>query len=126
MRLLINEKLDGYMLKTTTATGQYYLIKSATSNKSFWNGSISYVNVFQTRQAALNKLYRVIQKLPEYAFYDEESLYDIEDESDIGKSKFAGFYITDSSGNVIENISEEVKQHLLSDETFISNVLEEF
>ena len=120
---LIKESNNGVMIKTETSGGTFYLIKSATRNKKFWNTAKSYVNEFAKKETALNKLYTVILKLPEYAFYDEDDMFDFEDEKDLKKAKFAKFYVTDMNGNVIEDISAEVKNHLLADNKFIDAVL---
>ena len=119
MITLISESSEGFMIKTTTSNGSYYLIKSATRNKSFWNKSISYVNEFKSKDAAIRKLYTVLERLPENAFYDDEDMYDIEDESDIQNARFAEFYITDTHGNVLEDISDKVKEYLLSSDAFM-------
>lgn len=113
------------MLKITTADGSYYLNKSATTQKSFWNKQISAVCQFAKKDSAIKKLYTVIQKLPEYAFYNEDDVVDFEDESDVKEAKFAKFFITDEHGKVIEDISEEVKKYLLSDNKFISGVMDD-
>ena len=115
----LSESSEGFMIKTTTSNGSYYLIKSATRNKSFWNKSISYVNEFKSKNAAIRKLYTVLERLPENAFYDDEDMYDIEDKSDIQNARFAEFYITDTHGNVLEDISDKVKEYLLSSDAFM-------
>jgi hypothetical protein len=125
MLKLVYESYGYIMLKTTTSTGSYYLIKSATKNKSFWNKEISYVNLFASSESALNKLYKVLQKFPENAFYDEDDMYDIEGEDDLRNAKFAKFYITDEHGEELKEITEEVKIHLLSNRKFVMGVLEE-
>ena len=117
---LVVESTDGFMIKTVTSAGSYYLIKSATRNKSFWNKSISDVNEFKSKDAALRKLYTVLERLPENAFYDDEDMYDIEDESDIRNARFAKFYITDTHGNTLEDISDKVKDYLLSSHAFMA------
>lgn len=122
---LIFESENEVMLKTIISDGEYYLIKSATRNKSFWNKSISYVNEFAKEESAIKKLYTVLNKLPDNAFYDSDDMFDIEDEDDLKNAKFAQFFITDTHGKVIKNISGEVKKHLLSDDKFISAVLDD-
>ena len=122
---LIYESDKGVMLKTISSSGTYYLIKSATRNKSFWNKELSYVNEFSKKESALKKLYTMLQRLPETAFYDEEDMYDIEDPDELKDVKFAEFYITDIHGKVIEDVSDEVKQHLLSDEKFVSGLFDD-
>jgi hypothetical protein len=122
---LIYESDNGVMLKTISSSGTYYLIKSATINKSFWNTGLSYANVFAKKESALKKLYTMLQRLPETAFYDEEDMYNIEDPDELKDVKFAEFYITDTHGKVIEDVSEEVKQHLLSDEKFVSGLFDD-
>lgn len=122
---LIFESENGVMLKTIISDGEYYLIKSATRNKSFWNKSISYVNEFAKEESAIKKLYTILNKLPDNAFYDSDDIFDIEDESDLKKAKFAQFFITDTNGKVIRDISNEVKKYLLSDDKFISAVLDD-
>ena len=126
MKLIIEESNSGVMLKSVNSEGAYYLIKSATRNKSFWNKSISYVNEFAKKESALNKLYKVLQKLPDNAFYDSDDISDFESFDDIENAKFAKFYITDTNGNTIEDISDEVKDHLLNDDKFIDSVLDDF
>lgn len=123
--ILIYESDNGVMLKTVSSSGTWYLIKSATRNKSFWNKELSYVNEFAKKESALKKLYTMLQRLPETAFYDEEDMYDIEDPDELKDAKFAEFYITDIHGKVIEDISKEVKQHLLSDEKFVSSLFDD-
>ena len=71
----------------------------------------------------MNKLYSVLGRLEDNAFYDADDMYDIEDEADLKKAKFAKFYITDLSGKTIEDISTEVKNHMLADDEFVSAVL---
>ena len=112
-------------LKTVNKNFTGYLVKSATGQKKFWNQSSSYVNYFAKKESAIKKLYQVISKLPEYAFYDDDEAYDFEDIDELENARFAEFYITDSSENIIEDISEEVKEHLLADEKFVSEVLED-
>jgi hypothetical protein len=126
MVIKLNEQYSSIMLKTVNSDGTYYLIKSANRNKSFWNKSISYVNEFAKKESALNKLYKVLQKLPDNAFYDSDDISDFESFDDIENAKFAKFYITDTSGNTIEDISDEVKDHLLQDDKFIDSVLDDF
>lgn len=126
MKLLIREKEDsGVMLKTVSSGGEFYLIKSATRNKSFWNKELSYVNEFAKKESALKKLYTVLHKLPEYAFYDEDDIYDIDDLDELEDVKFAKFYITDSHGTTIEDVSDEVKEYLLSDDEFTSGLFDD-
>ena len=115
----------GVLIKTDSKEGTYYLTKSSTKQKTFWSASIGNANRFAKKDSALNKLYAVLRKLPENAFYDEDSIFDIEDESDLNNSEFAKFYLTDMSGNVVEDISTEVKRHLLSDEDFVDAALED-
>ena len=122
---LIKETTNGFMIKTISSEGTYYLIKSTTRNKSFWNKQVSYVNEFASKESAMNKLYKVLEKLPENAFYDEDTIFDIEDEEDLKLAKFSEFYITDSHGTVLEDISKEVKDYLLQDEKFLSGIFEE-
>lgn len=122
---LIYESDKGVMLKTVSSSGTWYLIKSATRNKSFWDKELSYVNEFAKKESALKKLYTMLQRLPETAFYDEEDMYDIEDPDELKDVKFAEFYITDTHGNVIDDVSDEVKQHLLSDEKFVSGLFDD-
>lgn len=74
---LIYESDNGVMLKTISSSGTYYLIKSATINKSFWNTGLSYANVFAKKESALKKLYTMLQRLPKTAFYDEEDMYNM-------------------------------------------------
>lgn len=117
---------NAVQLKTESKNFTGYLVKSATGQKKFWNPSSSYVNYFAKKESAIKKLYQVIAKLPEYAFYDEDEAYDFEDADELADAEFAKFYITDSSGKkVIEDITEEVKEHLLADEKFVSEVLED-
>lgn len=125
MLKLVYESYGYIMLKTTTSEGSYYLIKSSTKNKSFWNKEISYVNKFASSESALNKLYRVLEKFPENAFYSEDDMYDIEDENGLKNANFAKFYITDEHGEELKEITEEVKKHLLSNKKFVMGVLEE-
>lgn len=125
MKLVIKEVKESVMLKTTAADGSYYLNKSATTQKSFWNKQISAVCQFSKKDSAIKKLYTVIQKSPEYAFYNEDDVVDFEDESDVKEAKFAKFFITDEHGKVIEDISDEVKKYLLSDGKFISGVMDD-
>ena len=113
----------GVMLKTETAEGTYYLAKSATKKKTFWTESYDSANKFAKKDSALNKLYSVLGRLEDNAFYDADDMYDIEDEADLKKAKFAKFYITDLSGKTIEDISTEVKNHMLADDEFVSAVL---
>lgn len=126
MVIKLNEQYSSIMLKTVNSDGTYYLIKSATRNKSFWNKSISYVNEFAKKESALNKLYAVLKKLQDNAFYDSDDISDFESFDDIENAKFAKFYITDTSGNTIEDISDEVKDYLLQDDKFIDSVLDDF
>ena len=126
MKLIIEESNSGIMLKSVNSDGTWYLIKSANRNKSFWNRSISYVNEFAKKESALNKLYKVLQNLPDNAFYDADDMDDFESIDDIENAKFAKFYITDTSGNTIEDISDEVKDYLLQDDKFIDSVLDDF
>jgi hypothetical protein len=121
----LRESDSSVMIKTTTAEGDYYLIKSATKQKSFWNQSISNVNSFAKKDSAMKKLYQVLEKLPENAFHDPDDIIDVEDEADLKKAKFAKFYLTDMRGKTIEDISDEVKKHLLADEKFIDGVFDD-
>ena len=114
---------SGVMIKTETAEGTYYLAKSATKKKTFWTESYDSANKFAKKDSALNKLYSVLGRLEDNAFYDADDMYDIEDEADLKKAKFAKFYITDLSGKTIEDISTEVKNHMLADDEFVSAVL---
>ena len=114
---------SGVMLKTETAEGTYYLAKSATKKKTFWTESYDSANKFAKKDSALNKLYSVLGRLEDNAFYDADDMYDIESEADLKKAKFAKFYITDLSGKTIEDISTEVKNRLLADDEFVSAVL---
>ena len=117
---------NAVQLKTESKNFTGYLVKSATGQKKFWNPSSSYVNYFAKKESAIKKLYQVIAKLPEYAFYDEDEMYDFEDADELADAEFAKFYITDASGKkIIEDITEEVKEHLLSDEEFVSKVIED-
>ena len=122
VRLLI-ESENEVMLKTVSSEGIYYLIKSATRNKSYWNKQLSYVNFFAKKETAIKKLYSVLEKFPENAFYDEDDMYDIEDVDDLKTVRFAKFYITDSHGEELEDISKAVKDYLLKQESFISRVI---
>ncbi len=124
-RATLRESDSAVMIKTTTSDGDYYLIKSATKQKSFWNPSISKVNSFAKKDSAMKKLYQVLEKLPENAFHDPDNIIDVEDESDLKKAKFAKFYITDMSGKTIEDISDEVKKYLLADEKFLDGVFDD-
>ena len=117
---------SGVMIKTETAEGTYYLAKSATKKKTFWTESYDSANKFAKKDSALNKLYSVLGRLEDNAFYDADDMYDIEDEADLKKAKFAKFYITDLSGKTIEDISTEVKNHMLADDAFVSAVLDDF
>lgn len=117
---------SGVMIKTETAEGTYYLAKSATKKKTFWTESYDSANKFAKKDSALNKLYSVLSRLEDNAFYDPDDMYDIESEADLKKAKFAKFYITDLSGKTIEDISTEVKNHLLADDAFVSAVLDDF
>lgn len=121
---LLTESENEVMLKTVSSSGSYYLIKSATRNKSFWNNQLSYVNCFAKKETALKKLYSVLEKFPENAFYDEDDMYDIEDVDDLKAVRFAKFYITDSHGEELEDISKDVKNYLLKQESFISQVID--
>lgn len=122
----LNESSDGgVVIKTDSKEGKYYLTKSSTKQKTFWSTDIKKANVFAKKDSAMNKLYTVLQKLPENAFYDEDTAFDLEDESELKGAKFAKFYITDTSGKEIEDISKEVKDHLLSDDKFISSIFDE-
>lgn len=127
MKLTIKESNNNIMLKSINSDGEWYLIKSATRNKSFWNKSVSYVNEFAKKESAIKKLYTVLHKLPDNAFFDtdDDLIYDIEDAAELKKAKFAKFYITDENGKVIEDISNEVKDHLLSDKEFLSSLMED-
>lgn len=119
-----NSKAVQLKIESKNFTG--YLVKSATGQKKFWNPSSSYVNYFAKKESAIKKLYQVIAKLPEYAFYDEDEMYDYEDADELANAEFAKFYITDAGGKkIIEDITEEVKEHLLADEEFVSEVLED-
>lgn len=124
-RATLRESDSAVMIKTTTSDGDYYLIKSATKQKSFWNPSISKVNSFAKKDSAMKKLYQVLEKLPENAFHDPDDIIDVEDESDLKKAKFAKFYLTDMSGKTIEDISDEVKKYLLADEKFLDGVFDD-
>jgi CRISPR/Cas system-associated protein Cas7 (RAMP superfamily) len=125
MKLIIKESDSNIMLKMVNSDGAWYLIKSATRNKSFWNKSISYVNEFAKKETAIKKMYGVFKRLADNAFYDADSVMGyIDDEEDLKSAKFAEFYITDSHGNVIEDISDEVKEHLLNDRDFVVDALE--
>lgn len=117
---------SGVMIKTETAEGTYYLAKSATKKKTFWTEKFDSANKFAKKDSALNKLYTVLTRLEENAFYDADDMYDIETEADLKKAKFAKFYITDLSGKTIEDISTEVKNHMLSVDAFVSAVLDDF
>ena len=117
---------SGVMIKTETAEGTYYLAKSATKKKTFWTEKFDSANKFAKKDSALNKLYTVLTRLEENAFYDPDDMYDIETEADLKKAKFAKFYITDLSGKTIEDISSEVKNHMLSVDSFVSVVLDDF
>ena len=117
---------SGVMLKTETAEGTYYLAKSATKKKTFWTESYDSANKFAKKDSAVSKLYSVLGRLEDNAFYDPDDMYDIESEADLKKAKFAKFYITDLSGKTIEDISTEVKNHLLADDAFVSAVLDDF
>ena len=122
----LTESSDGgVVIKTDSKEGKYYLTKSSTKQKTFWSTDIKKANVFAKKDSAMNKLYTVLQKLPENAFYDEDTAFDLEDESELKGAKFAKFYITDTSGKEIEDISKEVKDHLLSDDKFISSIFDE-
>ena len=123
----MRESKEGIMLKSVTSSGTWYLIKSATRNKSFWNKELSYVNEFAKKESAIKKLYTVLHKLPDNAFYDEDDdlIYDAESADDLKKAKFAKFYITDMRGKEIEDISDDVKKYLLSDDEFISALLDD-
>lgn len=117
---------NAVQLKTESKNFTGYLVKSATGQKKFWNPDSSYVNLFAKKESAIKKLYHVIAKLPEYAFYDEDEIYDFEDADELADAEFAKFYITDASGKkIIEDITEEVKDHLLADEEFVSKVIED-
>lgn len=117
---------SGVMIKTETAEGTYYLAKSATKKKTFWTESYDSANKFAKKDSALSKLYSVLSRLEDNAFYDADDMYDIESEADLKKAKFAKFYITDLSGKTIEDISTEVKNHLLADDAFVSAILDDF
>lgn len=124
---LIMESNGGIVLKSVNSDGVWYFVKSATKNKTFWSKSISNVNEFAKKESALNKLYTVLRRLPENAFYDDEDdlLYGIEDASELKDAKFAKFYIVDANGKEIEDVSAEVRKHLLSDEEFISGLIDD-
>ena len=124
---LIMESNGGIVLKSVNSDGVWYFVKSATKNKTFWSKSISNVNEFAKKESALNKLYTVLRRLPENAFYDDEDdlLYGIEDADELKDAKFAKFYIVDTNGKEIEDVSAEVRKHLLSDEEFISGLIDD-
>lgn len=124
-RIIKEAASSGVLLKTECKEGTYYLTKSSTKQKTFWSADVSNANVFAKKESALNKLYAVLRKLPENAFYDEDAIFDFEDISDMKSAEFAEFFITDTSGNDIEDISEEVKKSLLSDEQFIASVFDD-
>ena len=117
---------SGVMIKTETAEGTYYLAKSATKKKTFWTESYDSANKFAKKDSAVSKLYSVLSRLEDNAFYDPDDMYDIESEADLKKAKFAKFYVTDLSGKTIEDISTEVKNHMLADDAFVSAVLDDF
>ncbi len=124
---LIMESNGGIVLKSVNSDGVWYFVKSATKNKTFWSKSISNVNEFAKKESALNKLYTVLRRLPENAFYDDEDdlLCGIEDADELKDAKFAKFYIVDTNGKEIEDVSAEVRKHLLSDEEFISGLIDD-
>jgi hypothetical protein len=124
---LIVESSNSVVLKSVNSDGTWYFVKSATKNKTFWSKSISNVNEFAKKESALNKLYTVLRRLPENAFYDDEDelLYGIEDADELKNAKFAKFYIVDTNGNEIEDVSAEVRKHLLSDDEFISGLIDD-
>lgn len=124
---LIMESNGGIVLKSVNSDGVWYFVKSATKNKTFWSKSISNVNEFAKKESALNKLYTVLRRLPENAFYDDEDdlLYGIEDADELKDAKFAKFYIVDTNGKEIEDVSAEVRKHLLSDDEFISGLIDD-
>lgn len=124
---LIMESNGGVVLKSVNSDGVWYFVKSATKNKTFWSKSISNVNEFAKKESALNKLYTVLRRLPENAFYDDEDdlLYGIEDADELKDAKFAKFYIVDTNGKEIEDVSAEVRKHLLSDDEFISGLIDD-
>lgn len=125
MKLIIKESDSKIMLKMVNSDGTWYLIKSATRNKSFWNKSISYVNEFAKKETAMKKLYGVFKRLADSAFYNADDVMGyLDDEDELYDTKFAEFYITDSNGKVIENISDEVKNHLLNDRDFVVDALQ--
>ena len=123
---LIMESNGSVVLKSVNSDGVWYFVKSATKNKTFWSKSISNVNEFAKKESALNKLYTVLRRLPENAFYDDEDdlLYGIEDADELKNAKFAKFYIVDTNGKEIEDVSAEVRKHLLSDDEFISGLMD--
>ena len=124
---LIMESNGGVVIKSVNSDGVWYFVKSATKNKTFWSRSISNVNEFAKKESALNKLYTVLRRLPENAFYDDEDdlLYGIEDADELKNAKFAKFYIVDTNGKEIEDVSAEVREHLLSDDGFISGLMDD-
>ena len=117
---------SGVMLKTETAEGTYYLVKSVTKKQTHWTENYDSANKFAKKDSAVSKLYSIISRLYDYAFYNPDDIPDIESEADLKKAKFAKFYITDLSGKTIEDISTEVKNQLLADDEFVYYFIDDF